>query len=133
MIPIQVVFSPPLFALHKLDSLDLHWFWLVSAFGDSNDDDINLGDLLPDIQNQEQADDYAAHGLPPLPVDQSNTNVHGILKPHQVVHPLCRDLYSLDYIDYILYLCYLLSLQNRGLLETLRKLKSTGVSGHIVN
>ena len=55
MIPIQVVFSLPLFALHKLDSLDLHWFSLVSEFGDSNDDDINLDDLFPDIQNQEQA------------------------------------------------------------------------------
>ena len=55
MIPIQVVFSLPLFALHKLDSLDLHWFSLVSAFGDSNDNDINLDDLFPDIQNQEQA------------------------------------------------------------------------------
>ncbi len=27
---------------------------------------------------------YASHSLPPLPVDRSNTNVHGILKPHQV-------------------------------------------------
>ena len=35
MIPTQVVFSLPLFALHKLDSLDLHWFSLVSAFGES--------------------------------------------------------------------------------------------------
>jgi len=33
---------------------------------------------------------------------------------------------------FILTLVYLLHLQNRGLLETLRKLKSTGGSGHIV-
>ena len=61
-----------------------------------------------------------------------NSERNSIIKPHQVVHPLCRDLYSLEYIDYILYLCYFLNLQNRGLLETLRKLKSTGGSGHIV-
>jgi hypothetical protein len=30
------------------------------------------------------ADLYASHSLPPLPVDRSNTDVHGILKPHQV-------------------------------------------------
>ena len=31
------------------------------------------------------ADSYASHGLPPLPVDRSDTNVHGILKPPQVL------------------------------------------------
>ena len=30
------------------------------------------------------AESYASHGLPPLPVNRSRTNVHGILRPHQV-------------------------------------------------
>ena len=70
MIPIQVVFSLPLFALHKLDSLDLHWFSFVSAFGDSNDDDINLDDLLPDIPDQGPAslDHPASPPQPPPPI-----------------------------------------------------------------
>jgi hypothetical protein len=69
MIPIQVVFSLPLFALHKLDSLDLHWFSFVSAFGDSNDDDINLDDLLPDIPNQGPASlDHPASPPQPPPI-----------------------------------------------------------------
>ena len=69
MISIQVVFSLPLFALHKLDSLDLHWFSLVSAFGDSDDDDINLDDLLPDIPDQGPAslDHPASPPQPPPP------------------------------------------------------------------
>jgi hypothetical protein len=33
------------------------------------------------------ADSYASHDLPVLPDDRSRTNVHGILKPHQVVQP----------------------------------------------
>ncbi len=32
------------------------------------------------------AECYASHGLPPLPDDRSDTNVHGILKPPQVAH-----------------------------------------------
>ncbi len=39
---------------------------------------------------------------------------------------------AVQYVIHRLYLDYLLHLQNRGLLETLRKLKSTGGSGHIV-
>ena len=35
------------------------------------------------------------------------------------------------YLDYICYLLHLNDLQNRGLLDTLRKLKSSGGSGHI--
>ncbi len=34
------------------------------------------------------ADSYASHDLPALPADRNRTNVHGILKPHQVVQ-LC--------------------------------------------
>ena len=34
------------------------------------------------------ADSYASHGLPLLPVDLSKTDVHGILKPWQVL-PVC--------------------------------------------
>ncbi len=34
------------------------------------------------------ADSYTSHGLPPLPADQSDTDVHGILKALQVV-PIC--------------------------------------------
>ena len=80
--------------------------WETILHGNAGD----LGDykelaVLPDkiarYMYEYHADDYAAHGLPPLPVDRSDTDVHGILKPHQVVHPLCRDLYSLEYIDYI--------------------------------
>jgi hypothetical protein len=33
------------------------------------------------------ADSYASHYLPVLPADRSSTNVHQILKPHQVVQP----------------------------------------------
>ena len=32
------------------------------------------------------AECYASHGLPPLPDDRSNTDVHGILKALQVLH-----------------------------------------------
>ncbi len=32
------------------------------------------------------AECYASHGLPPLPDDRSDTNVHVILKPPQVAH-----------------------------------------------
>jgi hypothetical protein len=32
------------------------------------------------------AECYASYGLPPLPDDRSNTDVHGILKPPQVTH-----------------------------------------------
>jgi hypothetical protein len=69
MIPIQVVFSLLLFALHKLDSLDLHWFLFVSAFGDSNDNDINLDDLLTYIPDQGPAsmDHPASPPQPPPP------------------------------------------------------------------
>jgi hypothetical protein len=141
-----------LFAQHKLDSLDLPCISFASAFGDSNDEHINLEDVLPNIPDQGPASldhpafdpshecigivlvfidtrgfaafewetilhgnagdlgdykelavlpdkiarymygyhagDYAAHRLPPLLVDRSNTDVHGILKPHQVVY-LC--------------------------------------------
>ncbi len=34
------------------------------------------------------ADSYASHGLPLLPADRGDTDVHGILKAPQVV-PLC--------------------------------------------
>jgi hypothetical protein len=79
------------------------------------------------------AECYASHGLPPLPDDRSNTNVHRILKPPEVTHlPL-----NMTYATYVadIYLCYLLFLwylQNRALLDTLRKLRSTGGTGHFV-
>ena len=55
----------------------------------------NLGDykelaVLPDkiarYFYEYHADSYASHGLPPLPVDRSDIDVHGILKPHEVIH-----------------------------------------------
>jgi hypothetical protein len=30
------------------------------------------------------AESYSSHGLPPLPVDRSRVDVHGILRPDQV-------------------------------------------------
>jgi hypothetical protein len=46
------------------------------------------------------ADSYRSHDLPVLPADRSRTNVHGILKPHQVIY-----LFG-NYLDHIFYLCY---------------------------
>jgi hypothetical protein len=46
-----------------------------------------LPDKIARYMYKYHADDYTAHGLPPLPVDRSDTDVHGILKPHQVVYP----------------------------------------------
>jgi hypothetical protein len=54
---------------------------------------VELGDykelaVLPDkiarYLYEYHADSYASHGLPVLPADRSRTNVHSILKPHQV-------------------------------------------------
>ncbi len=41
-------------------------------------------------------------------------------------------IFFLNYLDNIVYLCNILNLQNRGLLDTLRKLKSSGGSVEIV-
>ena len=45
------------------------------------------------------ADSYASLGLPLLPVDRSRTDVHGILKPHQVI----ADHFYQKYLDYLAY------------------------------
>lgn len=45
------------------------------------------------------AESYASLGLPPLPVDRSRTDVHGILKPHQVI----ADHFFQKYLDYLAY------------------------------
>jgi hypothetical protein len=45
------------------------------------------------------AESYASLGLPPLPVDRSRTDVHGILKPHQVI----ADHFYQKYLDYLAY------------------------------
>jgi hypothetical protein len=82
------------------------------------------------------ADSCASHGLPPLPDDRSDTKVHGILKPPQVAHlpfNMTYDTYVTNLnLCYLVYLCYFLYLQNRALLDTLRKLHSTGGTRHIV-
>ena len=44
-----------------------------------------LPDKIARYLYEYHADSYASHGLPPLPVDRSDTNVHGILKPPQVL------------------------------------------------
>ena len=44
-----------------------------------------LQDKISRYLNGYHADSYASHSLPPLPVDRSNTIVHGILKPPQVL------------------------------------------------
>jgi hypothetical protein len=43
-----------------------------------------LPDKIARYLYEYHADSYASHGLPVLPADRSRTNVHGILKPHQV-------------------------------------------------
>ncbi len=59
-----------------------------------HDDAGELGDykelaILPDkiarFLYEFHSDSYASHCLPPLPVDRSDTNVHRILKPPQVL------------------------------------------------
>ncbi len=45
------------------------------------------------------ADSYASLGLPSLPVDRSKTDVHGILKPHQVI----ADHFYYRYLDDLAY------------------------------
>ena len=44
-----------------------------------------LPDKIARYLYEYHADSYASHSLPPLPVDRSDTNVHGILKPPQVL------------------------------------------------
>ncbi len=46
-----------------------------------------LPDKIARYLYENHADSYASHDLPLLPDDRSRTNVHGILKPHQVVQP----------------------------------------------
>jgi hypothetical protein len=43
-----------------------------------------LPDKIASYLNEFHANLYASHSLSPLPVDRSNTNVHGIFKPQQV-------------------------------------------------
>jgi hypothetical protein len=45
------------------------------------------------------ADSYASLGLPPLPVDRSRTDVHGILEPQEVI----ADHFYQKYLDYLAY------------------------------
>ena len=47
-----------------------------------------LPDKIARYLYEYHADSYASHGLPPLPADRSDTDVHGILKAPQVV-PIC--------------------------------------------
>ena len=47
-----------------------------------------LPDKIASYLYEYHADSYASHGLPPLPADRSDTDVHGILKALQVV-PIC--------------------------------------------
>jgi hypothetical protein len=69
------------------------------------------------------ADTYASLGLPPLPLDGNNIDVHGNLKTRQVI--ASSSLRSLRYLDYVFYI------QNRALPDTLRKLHTSGRAGHI--
>ena len=48
-----------------------------------------LPDKIARYLYEYHADSYASHDLPVLPADRSRTNVHGILKPHQVELPRC--------------------------------------------
>jgi hypothetical protein len=59
--------------------LDFDFHFLSSAYGDS---DKSVTMMLHSLCKE--CNLYASHSLPPLPVDRSNTNVHGILKPQQV-------------------------------------------------
>ncbi len=43
-----------------------------------------LPDKIASYLYEFHAESYASHGLPPLPVDRSIINVHGILRPQQV-------------------------------------------------
>ena len=44
-----------------------------------------LPDKIARYLYEYHAESYASHDLPALPDDRSRTDVHGILKPHQVV------------------------------------------------
>ena len=46
-----------------------------------------LPDKIARYLYEYHADYYASHGLPPLPDDRSDTDVHGILKAPQVTPP----------------------------------------------
>ena len=71
------------------------------------------------------ADLYASHSLSPFPVDRSNTNVHGILKPQQVFFWVLWHICPIWHLDCLSYM------QNIALPNTLWILHSTGGSGHI--
>ena len=44
-----------------------------------------LPDKIARYLYEYHAESYASHDLPVLPDDRSRTDVHGVLKPHQVV------------------------------------------------
>jgi hypothetical protein len=44
-----------------------------------------LPDKIARYLYEYHADDFASHGLPPLPEDRSDTDVHRILRPEQVI------------------------------------------------
>ena len=102
----------------------------AGSFGDYKELAV-LPDKIARYLYEFHADSYYSHGLPPLPVDRSETDVHGILKPPQVSFWNFGLSYDISYLAYLGWLCYLFYLQNRALLNTLRKLRSTGGTGHI--
>ncbi len=70
-------------------------------------------DILPDkiasYLYEFHANLYASHSLSPLPVDRSNTNVHGILKPQQVLQVFFWVLWQIWHIWHLDCLCYIQS------------------------
>ncbi len=106
--------------LRLLMILDFDFHFLSSAYGDS---DKSVTMMLHSLCKE--CIFSASHSLPQLPVDRSNTNVHGILKPQQVFFWV---LWHICHIWHLDCLCYI---QNIALLSTLWILHSTGCSDHI--
>ncbi len=60
-----------------------------------------LPDKIARYLYEYHADSYASLGLPPLPVDRSKTDVHGILEPQEVI---ADHFYQQSkYLDYLAY------------------------------
>ncbi len=64
----------------------------------------SLHDKIARYLYENHADGFASHGLPPLPENPSDTDVHGILRPEQVI--------LITYITYCKFLTYFLSRKN---------------------
>ena len=63
-----------------------------------------LPDKIASYLYEFHADLYASHSRSPLPVDRSNTNVHGILKPQQVFFWVLWHIWHIWHLDCLCYI-----------------------------